>query len=79
MSMIFSNAVFAATNSEGLDQDGFSSSPDLMKTVRVLCFGEEAFEGPTGHPDEILPSEGSEDVETSPRSGASQALGVEDF
>ena len=63
----------------GLDPDGFSSSLDLMKTVGVFCFGEEPSEIPSGDPEEILSSEGSEDAETSPLCGASLWLGVEDF
>ena len=63
----------------GLDPDGFSSSLGLMKTVGVLCFGEEPFKGPSGYPEEVLSSEGSEDVETSPPCGASLWLGAEDF
>ena len=62
-----------------MDPDGFSSSLDLMKTVRVFCFGEETFDGPSGDPEVSLSSEGSEDVETSPPWGASLWLGVEDF
>ena len=50
-----------------------------MKTVGVFCFGDEPFEGTTGDPDEILSSEGTEDVETSPPCGASLWFGVEDF
>ena len=52
-----------------MDPDGFSSSLDLMKTVGVFCFGEEPSDGPSGDPEEILSSEGSEDVETSPPCG----------
>ena len=63
----------------GLDPDGLSSSLDLMKTVGVFGFGEEPTEGPSGDPEEILSSEGSENVETSPPYGASLWLGVEDF
>ena len=63
----------------GLDLDGFSSSLDLMKSVGVFCFGEEPSEGTSGDPEEILSSEGSENVETSPPCGASLWLGVEDF
>ena len=48
-----------------MDPDGFSSSLDLMKTV-VFCSGEEPSGAPSGEPEEILSSEGSEDVETSP-------------
>ena len=50
----------------GLDPDGFSSSLDLMKTVGVLCFSEGPCECSSGDPDEILSSEGSENVEISP-------------
>ena len=50
-----------------------------MKTVWALCSGEEPSGDPSGDPEEILPSEGSEDVETSPPCGASLWLGVEDF
>ena len=63
----------------GLDPDGLSSSLDLMKTVGVFCFGEEISGDPSGDPEEILSSEGSEDAETSPPCGASLWLGVEDF
>ena len=63
----------------GLDPDGFSSSLDLSKTVGVLCFGEEPSGDPSGDPEEILSSEGSEDAETPPPCGASLMLGVEDF
>ena len=56
-----------------------SSSLDLMKTVGVFGFSEEASEGPSGDPEEILSSKGSEDGETSPPCGASLWLGVEDF
>ena len=49
----------------GLDSDGFSSSLNLMKTVGVFCFVTEPSEGSSGDPDEILSSEGPEDVETS--------------
>ena len=63
----------------GLDLDGFSSSLDLMKSVGVFCFGEESSEGPSGDPEEILSSEGSEDVETSmwckPMVGSRRFLG----
>ena len=59
--------------------DGFSSSLDLMKTVVVFCFDGEPSGDPSGHPEEILSSEGSEDAETSPPCGASLWLGVEDF
>ena len=62
-----------------MDPDGFSSSLDLMKTVMVFCFGEETSESPSGHPEEMLSSEWSEDAETSPPCGASLWLGVEDF
>ena len=50
-----------------------------MKTVGVLCFGEEPTEVPSGDPEVILSSDGPEDVETSPPCGASLWLGVEDF
>ena len=50
-----------------------------MKTVGAFCFGEEPSGSPSGDPEEILSSEGSEDVETSPPCGASLWLGVEDF
>ena len=63
----------------GLDPDGFPSSLDLMKTVGVFCFNEEPSGDPTGDPEEILSSEGSEDAETYPPCGASLWLGVEDF
>ena len=36
----------------GLDPDGFSSFLDLMKTVGVLCFGEELSECSSGDPEE---------------------------
>ena len=62
----------------GLDPDGFSSSLDLMKTVGVFLFGEEPPEGHSGDPEDILSSEGPEDVEVSPPCGASLWLGVED-
>ena len=62
-----------------MDPDGFSSSLDLMKTVGAFCSGEEPSWDPSGDPEDILPSEGSEDVETSPPCGASLWLGVEDF
>ena len=48
-----------------MDPDGFSSSLDLMKTSGAFCFGEEPFRDPSGDPEEILSSEGSEDAETS--------------
>ena len=48
-----------------MDPDGFSSSLDLMKTVGAFCSGEEPSGDPSGDPEEILSSEGSEDVETS--------------
>ena len=63
----------------GLDPDGFSSSLNLMKTVGVFSFSDEPSEGPIGDPEEILSSEGSEDVETSPPCGASLWLGVQEF
>ena len=50
-----------------------------MKTVGGFWFGKDPSEGPSGDPEEILSSEGSEDVETSPLCGASLWLGVEDF
>ena len=62
-----------------MDPDGFSSSLDLMKTVGAFCSGEEPSGSPRGDPEEILSSEGSEDVETSPPCGASLWLGVENF
>ena len=62
-----------------MDPDEFFSSLDLMKTVAALCFGEEPCRSPSGDPEEILSSEGSEDAETSPPCGASLWLGVEDF
>ena len=62
-----------------MDPDGFSSSLDLMKTVGVFCFCEEPSGDPSGDPEEILSSEGSEDAETSPPCGASLWLGVKDF
>ena len=62
-----------------MDPDGFSSSLDLMKTVGVFCFGVEPSGDPSGGPEEILSSEGSEDAETSPPCGASLWLGVADF
>ena len=46
----------------GLDPDGFSSSLDLMKTVGAFCCGEDPSWAPSGDPEEILSSEGSEDV-----------------
>ena len=49
-----------------MDPDGFSSSLDLMKTVGAFCFGKEPSGDPSGDPEEILSSEGSEDVEPSP-------------
>ena len=63
----------------GLDPDGFSSSLDLMKTVGAFCSDEEPSGAPSGDLEEILSSEGSEDVETSAPCGASLWLGVEDF
>ena len=47
----------------GLDKDGFSSCLDLMKTVGAFYFGEEPSGYPSGDPEEILSSEGSEDAE----------------
>ena len=56
----------------GMNPDGFSSSLDLMKTEGALCSGEECSWDPSGNPEEILSSEGSEDAEThwTPRSFA---------
>ena len=54
-----------------MDLDGFSSSLDLMKTAGAFCFDGEPSEAPSGDPEEILSSEGSEDAETSPPCGAS--------
>ena len=62
-----------------MDPDGFSSSLDLMKIVGAFCSGVEPSGDPSGDPEEILSSEGSEDAETSPQYGASLWLGVEDF
>ena len=62
-----------------MDPDGFYSSLDLMKTVGTFCCGGEPYGDPSGDPEEILSSEGSEDAETSPPCGASLWLGVEDF
>ena len=45
----------------------------------IFCFGDEPSEYPSGDSEEILSSEGSEDVETSPPCDASLWLGVEDF
>ena len=50
-----------------------------MKSMGVFCFGEEPSEGTRGDPEEILSSEWSEDVETSPPCDASLWLGVEEF
>ena len=50
-----------------------------MQTVGMFCFGEESSEGSMADPEEILSSEGSKDVETSPQCDASLWLGVEDF
>ena len=50
-----------------------------MKTVGAFCQGEEPSGVPSGDPDEILSSVGSEDAETSLPCGASLWLGVEDF
>ena len=50
-----------------------------MKTAGVFCFSVESSEGPSGDPEEILSSERSEDGETSPPSGTSLWLEVEDF
>ena len=63
----------------GLNPDGLSSSLDMMETVGGFCFGEDPSDGPSGDPEEILSSEGPEDVESSPACGASLWLGVEDF
>ena len=63
----------------GLDPDGFSSSLDPMKSVGAFSSGAEPPGSPSGDPDEILSSEGSEDAETSPPCGTSLWLGVEDF
>ena len=49
----------------GLDPDGFSSSLDLRKTVGASCSGIEPSGDPSGDPEAILSSEGSEDAETS--------------
>ena len=62
-----------------MDPDGFSSSLDLMKTVGALWLGEEPSGYPSGDPEEILSSEGSEDAETSPPCGASLWLVVVDY
>ena len=62
-----------------MDPDGFSSSLGLMKTVGAFWFGEDPSGYPSGDPEEILSSEGSEGAETSPPCGASLWLGVEDF
>ena len=37
-----------------------------MKTVGAFCFGEEPSGSPSGDPEKILSSDGSEDAETSP-------------
>ena len=50
-----------------------------MKTVGAFCSDGEPSGVPRGDPEEILSSEGSEDVEISPPCGASLWLGVEDF
>ena len=42
-----------------------SSSLDLMKTPGAFCFGVEPSGDPSGDQEEILSSEGSEDLETS--------------
>ena len=63
----------------GLDQDRFSSSLDLLKTVGAFYSGEEPSGDPSGDPEEISSSEGSEDAETSHPCGASLWLGVKDF
>ena len=62
-----------------MDPDGFSLSLDLMKTVGAFFSGEEPSGYPSGDPEELLSSEGSEDAEISPPCGASLWLGVEDF
>ena len=62
-----------------MDPDGFSSSLDLMKTVGAFCSDYEPSGDPSGDPEEIVSSEGSEDAETSPPCGASLWLWVEDF
>ena len=56
----------------GLDLDGLSSSLAQMKTEGAFCSGEEPSGSPSGDPEEILSSEGSEDAET-------YHMGVEDF
>ena len=50
-----------------------------MKIVGAFWFGRQPSGSPSGDPDEIVSSEGSEDAETSPPCGASLWLGVEDF
>ena len=50
-----------------------------MKTVGAFCSGGVPSGDPSGDPEEIVSSEGSEDSETSPPHGASLWLGVEDF
>ena len=50
-----------------------------MKTVGAACSDEEPSRDPSGDPEEIVSSEGSEDAQTSPPCGASLWLGVEDF
>ena len=62
-----------------MDPDGFSSSLDLMKTVGAFYSDDEPSGDPSGDPEEIVSSEGSEDAETSPPCGASLWLRVEDF
>ena len=62
-----------------MDPDGLASSLDLMKTGWTFRFGEEPSGDPSGDPEEILSSEGSEVAETSPPCGASLWLGVEDL
>ena len=42
----------------GLDPNGFSSSLDLMKTVEVLCSGDEPSEDPSGDPEKIYLQKG---------------------
>ena len=52
----------------------FISGPD--EDCRGLLFHDLPSEGPSGDPEEILSSEGPEDVETSPPCGARLWLGV---
>ena len=42
-----------------------------MKTVGAFCSSKGSSGAPSGDPEEILSSEGSEDAETSPPCGAS--------